>query len=214
MPKIKPYIGLAVMMITFAVVVAPAGAFFESNNAKFIGPIKTFPELVVFKTTATGASLECKNSTGMPEGEWEIRNASEALAKVGPNEQLKIKKWGTCEGPVALPIKVACSLEIKQPTRSSNEASGTVYPGCELRIENGANRCVVKIARQPHNEELKAVNIENVKENEVEIGANVTAMTATIEETGSLCKTLTITAGTTGTFKTKNPYITEGQKLV
>src|ERR1700689_2737306 len=177
MLKLKLYIGLATAMIAL-VAVAPASAWFESNNAKFIGPIKTFPELIVFKTTATGAGLECKNSAGMPEGEWEIRNAAEALAKVGPNEQLKFKKWGEYQGPVGTALKVKCSLEIKQPTKASGEATGTVYPVCELGIENGGNKCLVKVARQPHNEELKEVKIENLGGNEIEIGANVTAMTS------------------------------------
>ncbi len=217
--KIKLLAGLAALVTTLVVAAAPAMAEFESTNGQTQGNIKTFPETTTFESVEGGVAITCKNEKGEPKGEWQIQTKAttqqgkffyQAAAKKGPVEQLKIEKWGTC-ATLGVAGTVKCNLQV---FTSSNGNTGGVYaPGCEVKFGTGANTCTVLV--QPGgNKELSSVMLTSISGG-IEISPSVKGVTSTTQETGGECKVLTVKGGQgTGDFKTKNPLVTEGQRLV
>jgi hypothetical protein len=225
MLKMKLLVGLATLVTAMVVIVIPASAEFQSNGQSSQGKDKSYPELTTFQSTVGGPKVECKatNSEGkvVAEGEWDIQvkqansQGIQEQTKKGPHEQLKFKKWGVCTGPVGLPVRVNCNLQVEQAGQSGN--TGSVYPpGCKVEVGNeGGNICILNVGATG-NKELGEVKLGNGSvQNTVEINSEVKGITSTIEEKGGECSTLLIKPGKAeGVFITKNPLVTEGQKLV
>ena len=60
---------------------------------------------------------------------------------------------------------------------------------------------------------MAEVKLENSVPNEVALNFEVKGITSTLEEKGTLCKTLTLKGGKAGEMKTSKPFLLEGLQL-
>jgi hypothetical protein len=194
---------------------------FESNTGRINGPIKTFPETVTFTASTGAAAVTCKSTGGeTPAGEYVIQvktttkeGRQEATTR-GPHEWLQIKKWGNCTGPLGLPAKVKCNVQVARVGTASVYPLGTTgTTGCEVFVGKETEFCLVKVPVEG-NKERPGIGLANHGVNEVEISGEGSGLISNTEESGGLCKLGGIKEGTGGSLKVSKPLVTEGEKLV
>ncbi len=224
---VKWYMGLwAVIASVLMTLPTPTVAAFESTTGKSQGPINTYPETTTFQTVEGGPAITCKstNSKGevVAKGGWIIQVKTQtqqgkyfyqAPALKGPREQLKIETFGICIGPTGLPVETSCNFQVES-NGASSLGTGSVYPpGCIQKFGSPENSCAI-IAQPDGNKELSEVRIENGGAG-VEIKDQTQGISSIVQESKELCKTLGVKGGQkTGKHSSKNPLVTEGQKLI
>jgi hypothetical protein len=194
---------------------------FESNTGRINGPIKTFPETATFTASTGAAAVTCKSTGGeAPAGEYVIQvktttkeGRQEATTR-GPHEWLQIKKWGNCTGPLGLPAKVKCNIQVTRVGTASVYPLGTTgTTGCEVFVGKETEFCLVKVPVEG-NKERPGIVLANHSVNEVEISGEGSGLISQTEEAGGLCKLGGIKEGTGGSLKIGKPLVTEGEKVV
>jgi hypothetical protein len=225
MLKIKLLAGPAVLLAIMAAWAAPAMAEFESNGQGGEGSVATYPEAFTLTSIEGGPAVECKtkNAEGkvVAEAKWDTQMKLfekqgkffyQPQKKRGPHLQIKLDRWGTCVGPTGIAVNAECTYQVEQGGQRGSTYS--MDPGCRFRIGTVENFCDIEFA-QDGNKELSEAKVVNEGANAVALAINGTGLTSTIQESKTLCKTLSIKGGQkTGTLKTKNAFILEGLKLV
>jgi hypothetical protein len=218
--KVKMLPACVTLLVGFALLAVPAMANFVSTG-QGVGPIKTIPETMTFKTVEGGPAIECK-SAEFGGGEWHIQGKAaikqgkyfyHGITNKGPRMQLKVL-WGSCKGPNGTNFFTLCNLEIAEVTIHFGLGAFPA-PGCELltAFRFSSHYCAI-VASQGSNTELFEVPLANVGKNTIEASSQIKGMTTTIEEAGEECKALKIKGGQrTGSLITKTPFIIEGVQL-
>jgi hypothetical protein len=218
--KVKMLPACVTLLVGFALFAAPAMANFVSTG-QGVGPIKTIPESMTFKTGEGGPAIECK-SAEFGGGEWHIQVKKSVeqgkyfyheITNKGPRMQLKVL-WGSCKGPNGHDFLTLCNLEIAEVTINFGLGAFPA-PGCELLSDFrfSSKYCAI-VASQGSNTELFEVPLANVGKNMIEASSQIKGITTSIEEAGGECKTLNIKGGQhTGSLITKTPFIIEGVRL-
>jgi hypothetical protein len=188
MSKAKTLFGLAFMVgLLVAMTASSASALFSSTNGKDGGQGKAGK--TVF--TDEGAVVECEQAVGT----WKLTKGKigkeTVQVKGAENVDLHVNAlnakpagWEKCKSTNALGTLeeiTECELQVKQQVKGQSKAVGGVIKGCVVTVSG----CTVHVEPEAANENLKKIENENKKPEELFSEVSVTGITSTAK--GSLC---------------------------
>jgi hypothetical protein len=169
----RTLLGLAVVAGLFAIAVAPASAWFQSNGKATTG------KATLGTTTFTdeGATWTCEKG----EGAWGIQELTKGTpTTLGQTLRLSMSKWNGCFffGAEGAPVK-PCTLQLTQLTKGATTAALAVVTECVITV---AGQCQFKIGTEG-NEALGKVELSN-DGSELVAGLDLGGITSTATSLG------------------------------